>query len=72
MIEYWEVKTKQLEPIVVELLCIIRDGFLRYPNLAYDIFLDKIIGISFSDFGERFSLYPLGEIIYGDQQNFFL
>ena len=72
MIGYCEVKTKQLELIIVELLCIVRNDYPQDPKQAYDILPNEIFGVSFSDFGERLRLYPLGSIIYGDQQKLLL
>ena len=66
MIGYCEIQTKQLEPIIVKLFRVVGDDYPQDPKLAYDIFLDEIIGIPFSDFGKRRSLYPLVEIICGN------
>ena len=51
MIGDGEVRVKQLEPVIVKLLCIIGDNYPWDPIQAYDIFSNIIPDVSFSDFG---------------------
>ena len=67
MIGDGEDQIKKLESIIVELLRIVRDDNLGNPKATNNIFLDKILGI-LSDFGKRFSLYPLRVIVYGNHK----
>ena len=68
MIGYTEVRTKHLQPVVVEQLCIVKDNYHWDPKLAYDVFPNKVLGIFFSDFGKGFRPYPFRKVIYGDKQ----
>ena len=67
-----EVQTKQSKFIVIELPGVVRDNNLGNSKSADDVFPYEIFGVSFCDFGEGFGLYPLGEVINGDDQEFSL
>ena len=72
MIGDGEVQTKQFESIAVKLFCIVGDDDIQNPKSANDVFPNKILGILFSDLGERFYLHPLRKIVYGDDQKLYL
>ena len=72
MIEDGEVRTKQLESIVVKLLRVVRDNNLRDSKLTNDVFLNQIFGVPFSDFGVKFCFDPICEVFYGNNQEFSL
>ena len=72
MIGDGEIRAKEFESVIVELFGIIRDDYPWDPKSANDIFPNKIFNVSFSDFGEKFRFYPLGEVIYGENKNFSL
>ena len=61
-----ERSEQNLEVIVVELLCVVRDDNLENAKLTNNILPYKIVSISFSDFGKRFCVYPLYELVYGN------
>ena len=63
---------KKLEFVVVELLHVVRDDNLWNPKSTNDVFPNKIPGVLLGDFGERHYLYPLREIVYGDNQKLHL
>ena len=61
-----EIREEWFESIIVELPCIVRDNNLGNSKSTNDVFPDKVLGVLLNDFGERFRLYPLREIVYGD------
>ena len=63
-----EVRVKLSKPIIVELLSVVRDENLGNPKLANDTFPYKISCIFLNNLGERLCLYPLSEVINGDDQ----
>ena len=69
MIGDGEVRTKQFKFVIVKLLCIVRDDYLWDLKQTNNVFPNKVLGVSFSDFGKMFRFYPLDEVVYSDNQN---
>ncbi|GFZ06696.1 hypothetical protein Acr_18g0008660 [Actinidia rufa] len=67
---YSELRAKQPESVIVKLLCIVRDNNFGNPKFVNDVFPYEIPDVLLDDLGERLNLYPLGEIVYGDNQKF--
>ena len=44
----------------------VQDDYFRNSESANDVFPYEIPGVFLDDLGERFNLYLLGEIVYGD------
>ena len=65
---YGEIQAKLSKPIIVELPGIVRDDDLENPESVDDTFPYKNSCIFLSDLGEWFYLYPLSEVINGDDQ----
>ena len=63
-----KVRAEQLESIVVELLCVVRDDNLKNFKSIDDVLPYENFGIPLSDFGKRLCLYPLCKVVYGDNQ----
>ena len=63
-----EVRVKLLESIIVKLSGIVRDNHLGNSKPTNDVFPYEVSGVLFHDLGERLGLYPLHEIIYGDNK----
>ena len=40
--------------------------------MANNVFTNNILGIPFNDFGEKSSLHPLREVVYGDDLELFV
>ena len=67
-----EVHAEFFEFIIVEFSGIVRDNNLGNPESTDDVFSYEISNISFCNFGERFHFYPLGKVLNGDDQEFYL
>ena len=52
----------------IELRAIIHDCIFGHLKVAYDVFPNEVIHFVISDLVERFSLYPLGELV-GDYKH---
>ena len=61
-----KIRAKQFEFVIIKLPCIVRGDNLRNSESTNNVFLYGILGVFLGDLGERLSLYPFGEIIYGD------
>ena len=72
MIRNGEVRAKKFISVIVELLCVVEDDNPQDPKSANDTLPNKIFGVSLNDFGKRFCLYPLCEVVYDDNQEFSL
>jgi hypothetical protein len=57
--------TKCLERSAVKLCSVVRHQYLWDVKMGYDVLPYKLFGISVCDVGQRFCLYPLGEIVRG-------
>ena len=60
-----EIRTKHLEPIIVELPSIVRHYDLWDSKQTYDSLPNKSPGILLGDFGKKLCLNPLS-VVYGN------
>jgi len=61
-----EVLVELCEALVNELSPVVRDYSVGYPVLANDVFPRESLDLFGRNVCERFSLNPLGEVIYRD------
>ena len=54
------------EVLTIKLKTIVRDNGVRSSETRNDVFPNEFLGIHVPDVGQRFSLYPFGEIIGAD------
>ena len=52
--------------LTIKLKTIVRDEGVRSSEVRNNVFLNEFLGIHVPDAGQRFSLYPLGEIVGAD------
>ena len=64
------IQTELFELVIVELIGVVPNDNLGNSKSTNNVLPYKISSVPFYDFGERLSLYPLGEVIYGDNQKF--
>ena len=54
------------EVLTIKLKTVVRDEGVRSSEVRNNVFLNEFLGIHVLDAGQRFSLYPLGEIVGAD------
>ena len=67
-----KVRVELLESIIIELFGVVRDDDLGNSKLTDDVLPNKIFSVPLCDFGECLYIYPLCEVVYGDDQELLL